>query len=129
RGPGFPVEFDQGLKFAQDVAVAEGVEDREQAIVGRKMVVNGDAALQALGDRAALFPGAIERVTQARRGVQPLQLAGHAVTRFVEMANLRLGDALPDALVDRLQRFVLPAHPRPRRWPDRARARRTDRSA
>ena len=75
------------------------------------MVVHDNASFQFLGDRASLFPGAIEGVGQARCRVQPLQLAGDAIAGLVEMANLRRGDALADALVDRLEFFILLAHP------------------
>src|SRR5208337_2190827 len=62
--------------------------------------VHDDAPLQILGDRAALFVGAIESEGQARRRMQPLQLAGAAKPRFVKMSNLRLGYAFTDERVD-----------------------------
>ena len=69
------------------------------------------APLQILGDRAALFTGAIEGEGQARRRVQPLQLAGNAKPRFVEMANLHFGHALADARIDLPQIFPLLSNP------------------
>jgi hypothetical protein len=50
-----------------------------------------------LRDRAAFSIGATEGEGHARRRVQPLQLAGNAKPRFVEMANLHFGHALADA--------------------------------
>src|ERR1700716_1959645 len=69
------------------------------------------APLQILRDRAALFTGAIEGEGQARRRVQPLQLAGNAKPRFVEMANLHFGHALADARIDLPQVFFLLSNP------------------
>ena len=69
------------------------------------------APLQILGDRAALFIRAIEGEGQARRRVQPLQLAGNAKPRFVEMANLHFGHALADARIDLPQVFSLLSNP------------------
>src|SRR5271165_3356675 len=43
--------------------------------------------------------------------MQPLQLAGDAKARFVKMANLRLGHALADELVDLLQLLRLLSDP------------------
>jgi hypothetical protein len=102
-GPGLLVEFDQALEFAQDMGVAEGVVDRLEPAIRQEVVVHDDAPLQILGDRAALFAGAIEGEDQARSRMQPLQLAGDAISRLIEMANLRLGHALADARVDLLQ--------------------------
>ena len=70
-GPGFFVELDQALEFAQDMGVAESVVDR----------------------------------------VQPLQLAGNAKPRFVEMANLHFGHALADTRIDLPQVFSLLSNP------------------
>ena len=95
-GPGLLVELDQALEFAQDM----GVIDRTEPAIRQEVIVHDDAPLQILGDRAALFVGAIESEGQARRRMQPLQLAGDAKPRFVEMANLRLGYPLADERVD-----------------------------
>src|SRR5260370_783925 len=86
--------------FAEDGGVARGGGGGVER--GRGGEVGGHAAarLQILGDRAALFVDAIEGEGQARRRMQPLQLAGDAKPRFVKMANLRLGHALADELVD-----------------------------
>jgi hypothetical protein len=70
-GPGFLVEFDQALEFAQDMGVAEGVIDHVEPTIRQEVVMHDDAPLQILRDRAALFTGAIEGESQARRRVQP----------------------------------------------------------
>jgi hypothetical protein len=101
----------RSLEFAQDVGVAEGVVDRIEPAIGQEVVVHDDACLQILEDRAALFIDAIEGEGQARRRMQPLQLAGDAKPRFVEMANLRLGHALADELVNLLQLLRLLSDP------------------
>src|SRR5260370_1374705 len=62
-------------------------------------------------DCAALFTGAIEGESQARRRVQPLQLAGNANPRFVEMAHLHFGHALADARIDLPQVLSLLSNP------------------
>ena len=77
-GPGLMIELDQALEFAQDMGVAEGVLDGVEPTIGQEVVVHDDASLQIFGDRAAFFVSAIEGEGQARRGVQPLQLAGDA---------------------------------------------------
>ena len=82
------------------MGVAEGVVDLPERAIRQEVVMHDDAALQILGDRAALFLGAIEGEGQARGRVQPLQLAGDAKAGFVEMANLRLGHARADPRVD-----------------------------
>jgi len=43
--------------------------------------------------------------------VQPVQLAGDPIAGLVEMANLGLGHALADGLVDVAQRSRLLSHP------------------
>ena len=73
--------------------------------------MHDDAPLQTLRDRAPLFPGAIEGEGEARRRVQPLQRACDAKPGFVEAANLRLGHALADALINLLQFLRLLSHP------------------
>ena len=98
-------------KFARDVGVAEGVIDRVEPAIGQEVVVHDDAPLQILGDRAALFVGAIEGEGEARRCVQPLQLACDAKPGFVEMANLRLRHALADERVNLPQRLCLLSDP------------------
>ena len=67
--------------------------------------------LQILRDRAALFVGAIEGEGLARSRMQPLQLTGDAKSRLVEMANLRLGHALADGLVNLPQLLFLLGDP------------------
>jgi hypothetical protein len=94
-GPGLVIELDQALEFAQDMGVADGVIDRVEPAVRQEVVVHDDASVQIFRDRAAFFDGAIEGEGQARGRVQPLQFAGDAKPRFVEMANLRFGH--PDA--------------------------------
>ena len=110
-GPGFLFKLDQALEFAQDMGVAEGVDDLDEPVVRLEVVVNDDAAFQIPGNVAALFSGAIEGEAKARSRVQPLQLAADPIARLVEMANLLAGDALADPLVDRRQLFRLLAHP------------------
>ena len=71
-GPGFLLELDHGLEFAQDMGVAECVVDIDEPIIGLEVVVNDDAPFQVPRDVAALFSGAIEGEAQARGRVQPL---------------------------------------------------------
>src|SRR5208282_4495813 len=104
-------KLDQALEFAQDMGVAEGVDDLDEPVVRLEVVVNDDAAFQIPGNVAALFSGAIEGEAKARSRVQPLRLAADPIARLVEMANLLAGDALADPLVDRRQLFRLLAHP------------------
>ena len=78
----------------------EGVIDRVEPAIRPEVIVHDDASAQSLRDRAAFFASAIEGEGQARRRVQPLQLAGNAKPRFVEMANLRFGHAAADERVD-----------------------------
>ena len=110
-GPGFFVELDQALEFAQDMGVAEGVVDRVEPTIRQEVVMHDHAPLQILRDGAALFTDTIEGESQARRRVQPLQLAGNAKPRFVEMANLHFGHALADTRIDLPQVFCLLSHP------------------
>src|SRR5260370_27243697 len=110
-GPGFLVEFDQALEFAQDMGVAEGVIDHVEPTIRQEVVMHDYAPLQILRDCAALFTGAIEGESQARRRVQPLQLAGDAKPRFVEMAHLHFGHALADARIDLPQVLSLLSNP------------------
>ena len=91
--------------------VAEGVIDRVHPAIRQEVVVDDDAPLQIRRDVAALFAGAIEGESPARRGVQPMQLAGDTVTGLVEAANRGLGDTLADSLVDLAQFARLPSHP------------------
>ena len=93
------------------MGVAEGVVDRIEPSIGQVVIVHDDAPLQILGDRAALFVGAIEGEGEARRRMQPLQLAGDAKPGFVEMADLRLGHALADECVDLPQLLRLLSDP------------------
>ena len=109
--PRSPRHLDERLQFAQEKRVAEGVSDLVHPAIGQEVIVDDDAPLQVPGDIAALFAGAIEGEKQARRRVQPMQLAGDPVARFVEMANRGLGHALADRLVDGAQLPRLPAHP------------------
>jgi hypothetical protein len=92
------------------MGVAEGVIDRLEPAIRQEVVVHDDAPLQTLRDRAPLFPGAIEGEGEARRRVQPLQRACDAKPGFVEAANLRLGHALADALINLLQFLRLLSH-------------------
>jgi hypothetical protein len=85
--------------------------DRLEPAIRQEVVVHDDAPLQTLRDRAPLFPGAIEGEGEARRRVQPLQRACDAKPGFVEAANLRLGHALADALINLLQFLRLLSHP------------------
>src|ERR1700722_4442488 len=110
-GPGLLVDLDQALEFAQDMSIAEGVIDFVEPTVRPEVVVHDDAPLQIIGDRAALFVGAIEGEGLARRGVQPLQLAGNPKPRLVEMADLRLGHARADEPVGLLQLLPLLGDP------------------
>ena len=115
-------------EFAQDMGVAEGVDDLDEPVVRLEVVVNDDAAFQIPGNVAALFSGAIEGEAKARSRVQPLQLAADPIARLVEMANLLAGDALADPLVDR--RPTTPSRPPSRRRsPNRPEARRICRSS
>jgi len=110
-GPGLLFDVDEGLEFAQDMGVAERVIDRVHPAIGQEVVVHDDAPLQILGDVAALFARAIESEGQARRRVQPMQLASDPIAGFVEMANPGLGHVLADGLVDLAQLSRLLAHP------------------
>src|SRR5271165_6250352 len=92
-------------------ALQKGVVDRIEPAIGQEVVVHDDAGWQIVGDRAALFVDALEGEGQARRRMQPLQLAGDAKARFVKMANLRLGHPLADELVDLLQLLRLLSDP------------------
>src|ERR1700722_15853378 len=91
--------------------VAEGTLDRVHPAIRQEMVVHDDASLQIAGDIAAPLARAIEGEEQARRRVQPMQLAGDAIPGFVEMANRGLGHTLADGLVDWAQLSRLLAHP------------------
>src|SRR5665213_1287266 len=91
--------------------VAEGVIDRVHPAIRQEVIVHDDAPLQIGWDVATLFARAIEGESQARRGVQPMQFTGDAVTGLVEMTNLGLGDALADGLVDFAQGLRLLSHP------------------
>src|SRR6266403_3777632 len=93
------------------MGVAEGVVDRVEPTIRQEVVMHDHAPLQILRDRAALFTGAIEGEGQARRRVQPLQLAGNAKPRFVEMAHLHFGHAVADARIDLPQVFSLVSNP------------------
>src|SRR5260370_12586841 len=88
------------MAAGRDVVVARGLDFGCVWAIGSEVGAPDEARLQILGDRAALFVDAIEGEGQARRRMQPLQLAGDAKPRFVKMANLRLGHALADELVD-----------------------------
>ena len=79
--------------------------------IGDEVVVDDNAAAQILGDRPAPFAGAVEGEGLARSGVQPLQPAGDAKAGLVDMAHLRLADALADASINALEIARLPAHP------------------
>src|SRR5208282_4218132 len=57
------------------------------------------------------FARAIESEGQTRRRVQPVQLAGDPIARLIEAANLGLGHAFADGLVDFAQFARLLAHP------------------
>ena len=48
-GPGFLFKLDQALEFAQDMGVAEGVDDLDEPVVRLEVVVNDDAAFKFLG--------------------------------------------------------------------------------
>ncbi len=93
------------------MGVAERVSDLVHPAIRLEMVVHDDASLQIRGDVAALLARAIEGESQARGGVQPMQLAGDPIAGFVEAANLGLGHALADGLVDLAQLFRLLFHP------------------
>jgi hypothetical protein len=54
-GPGFGVEFDQRLEFAQVMSVAVGVGEASQPVVGFEMVVHDDPAFEARRHGAALL--------------------------------------------------------------------------
>ncbi len=110
-GPGLLFNVDESLKFAQDMGVTEGVIDLVHPAIRQEMVVHDDAPLQTLGDVAALIARAVESEGQARRRVQPMQLAGDPIAGFVEMANPGLGHALANGLVDSAQLSRLLAHP------------------
>src|SRR6202007_848566 len=98
-------------EFAQDMGVAEGVDDLDEPVVRLEVVVNDDAAFQIPGNVAALFSGAIEGEAKARSRVQPLQLAADPIARLFQAANLLPGAPLADPLVDRRQLFRLLSHP------------------
>ena len=91
--------------------VAEGVLDRVHPAIGQEVVMHDDAVPQIRGDVAALFARAIESEGQTRRRVQPVQLAGDPIARLIEAANLGLGHAFADGLVDFAQFARLLAHP------------------
>ena len=74
------------------------------------MVVHDDDSVHIYRDRDTFCVGAIEGEGQARGRVQPLQLAGDAKPRFVEMANPRLGNPDADERVDLPQRLRLLSH-------------------
>jgi hypothetical protein len=48
-GPGFFVELDQTLEFAQDMGVAEGVVDRVEPAIRQEVVMHDHAPLQIRG--------------------------------------------------------------------------------
>jgi hypothetical protein len=91
--------------------VAEGVIDPVHPAIRREVIMHDDAPPQIPGDIAALFARAIEGKDQARRHMQPVQLASDPIARFVEMANRSLGHTLADGLVEGTQLSRLPAHP------------------
>ena len=92
------------------MGVAEGVKNVFEGVVGAPVVVDHDAAFE-LGHGRAGLARAIEGESQARRGVQPTQLARDPIAGLVEMANRGLGHAPANGLVDGAQLLRLLSHP------------------